>query len=80
MEVQLRPKVPYVSERYYKGRKPDAEKLQAAILGITPPADYAICGIPDSAHTTEAYREALLFAPGEQIQNPLLVWRMFSYV
>ena len=59
-----------------KDESPDAEKLQAAILGITPPADYAICGIPDSAHTTEAYREALLFALRRaKFKNPLLVWR-----
>jgi len=59
-----------------KDENPDAEKLQAAILGITPPADYAICGIPDSAHTTEAYREALLFALRRaKFKNPLLVWR-----
>ena len=59
-----------------KDESPDAEKLQAAILGITPAADYAICGIPDSAHTTEAYQEALLFAlKRAKFKNPLLVWR-----
>lgn len=59
-----------------KDKSPDHEKLQAAILGITPAAEYAICGIPDSAHTTEAYREALLFALRRaKFKNPLLVWR-----
>ena len=59
-----------------KNESPDTEKLQAAILGMTPAADYAICGIPDSAHTTEAYREALLFALRRaKFKNPLLVWR-----
>ena len=59
-----------------KDQNPDYEKLQAAILGITSAADYAICGIPDSSHTTEAYREALLLALRRaKFKNPLLVWR-----
>jgi hypothetical protein len=59
-----------------KSEYPDIDKLQAALLGITPTADYAICGIPDSVHTTEAYREALLFALRRaKFKNPLLVWR-----
>ena len=59
-----------------KNESPDYKKLQAAILGVTPAADYAICGIPDSVNTTEAYQESLLFALRRaKFKNPLLVWR-----
>ena len=55
---------------------PSVEKLRAAILGITPPSDYAICSIADSDHTTEAYQDALVMALRKaQFKKPLLVWR-----
>lgn len=55
---------------------PSVAKLRAAILGITPPSDYAICSIPDSDNTTEAYQDALVMALRKaQFKKPLLVWR-----
>ena len=55
---------------------PCIEKLRAAVLGITPSSDYAICSIPDSDRTTEAYQDALVMALRKgQFKNPLLVWR-----
>ena len=55
---------------------PCIEKLRAALLGITPPSDYAICSIPDSIKTTEAYQDALVMALRKaHFKNPLLVWR-----
>lgn len=56
--------------------EPSVEKLSAAVLGITPPSDYAICSIPDSESTTEAYQDALVMALRKaNFKNPLLVWR-----
>lgn len=59
-----------------KSSEPSIEKLSAAVLGITPPSDYAICSIPDSDSTTEAYQDALVMALRKaKIKTPLLVWR-----
>ena len=59
-----------------KSSEPNMAKLKAAILGVTPVSDYAICSIPDSHSTTEAYQEALVMALRQgKFKNPLLVWR-----
>jgi hypothetical protein len=59
-----------------KSTAPSVEKLQAAVLGITPASAYAICSIPDSDSTTEAYQDALVMALRKaKFQHPLLVWR-----
>lgn len=59
-----------------KSSEPNVAKLKAAILGVTPASDYAICSIPDSHSTTESYQEALVMALRQgKFKNPLLVWR-----
>lgn len=59
-----------------KSEEPCAERLSAAVLGVTPPSDFAICGISDSEYSTEAYQDALLLALRKaKFKNPLLVWR-----
>ena len=59
-----------------KSSVPSIEKLGAAVLGITPSSDYAICSITDSDKTTEAYQDALVMALRKaHFKNPLLVWR-----
>lgn len=59
-----------------KSSVPSIEKLSAAVLGITPSSDYAICSIADSDSTTEAYQDALVMALRKaKFKSPLLVWR-----
>ena len=40
---------------------PSVEKLRAAILGITPPSDYAICSIPDMIARQKPLKTLLLW-------------------
>ncbi|MDC3324346.1 hypothetical protein OAV52_02445 [Planktomarina temperata] len=59
-----------------KSLEPNIAKLRAAILGVTPASYYAVCSIPDSCSTTEAYQDALITALRRgNFKHPLLVWR-----